>query len=202
MLRVSERVANVVFGVNIIAWGVLGITLAEPQIRWTVVRLSTSALHCVVGFLFLFRGEVVRHGSTFDMLQAVPSFAVCGLAFFAASPINQWSLHSEVLFAVATFFAIVSLLCLGKNFAIFPALRHITRIGPYRLIRHPAYASELLLVVACWLGKMNVLTTASIILIVPLIVVRIRAEERVLSRDSDYEQYQATVPWRLIPGIW
>ncbi len=74
--------------------------------------------------------------------------------------------------------------------------------GPYRIVRHPAYAGEIIAVASCfaahvWWGSALALGGS-----VSAIVLRIRIEESVLSRTSEYRQYATQVRYRLIPGLW
>jgi len=75
--------------------------------------------------------------------------------------------------------------------------------GPYRLVRHPMYAVSL----AIWfwlplaLGSFIALPVAA--LIVPVIVLRLLNEEKVLQRDlPGYAEYCQCTPCRLIPFVW
>jgi protein-S-isoprenylcysteine O-methyltransferase Ste14 len=75
--------------------------------------------------------------------------------------------------------------------------------GPYRLMRHPMYSVVLL--VWFWsplaLGSFVALPLAA--LIVPMIVLRLLNEEKVLQRDlPGYGEYCRRTPWRLIPLVW
>jgi protein-S-isoprenylcysteine O-methyltransferase Ste14 len=90
---------------------------------------------------------------------------------------------------------------LGRSFAIFPASRAIVVRGPYRLIRHPAYAGEGVMVAACALAG-SWWTSALIPIAVAVLVVRIQREELILGADPAYQQYAKAVRWRLLPGIW
>ena len=75
--------------------------------------------------------------------------------------------------------------------------------GPYRWVRHPMYAVSL----AVWfwlplaLGSFIALPVAA--LMVPVIVMRLLNEEKVLQRDlHGYSDYCQRTPYRLIPMVW
>lgn len=75
--------------------------------------------------------------------------------------------------------------------------------GPYRIVRHPMYASALLymlgmpLVLGSWLGL------AVLPLIVAVLTIRIFIEERALRKGlPGYNEYAARVRYRLVPYIW
>lgn len=75
--------------------------------------------------------------------------------------------------------------------------------GPYGVLRHPMYAGTLLMGLATPL----LLGSYWAALLIPpgwaLLVVRIMAEERFLSRQlSGYPEYMGRTRCRLIPGVW
>ena len=82
--------------------------------------------------------------------------------------------------------------------------RHrLVSTGVYKVIRHPMYAGNPLVLVgmSLWLGSY----IAAVCAIVPLglLIVRISLEERLLRRElADYGEYVKRVPYRLLPGIW
>jgi protein-S-isoprenylcysteine O-methyltransferase Ste14 len=75
--------------------------------------------------------------------------------------------------------------------------------GPYAIVRHPMYATSLLLFggVALCLGSYWALipvATAGIV-----VVVRTALEDRTLQRElAGYKEYAGRVRYRLIPGVW
>lgn len=76
--------------------------------------------------------------------------------------------------------------------------------GVYRAIRHPMYASTLLWALAqVFLLQNWVAGPCFLISVIPLLVVRLPREERMMVEhfDEAYRAYQARTK-RLIPGIW
>jgi len=94
-----------------------------------------------------------------------------------------------------------SVLTLGDNFAVFPERRNIVTGGVYRWVRHPMYASYLLLDLGFWLANPQPWFALVWVVEVLLLEARTRWEEEVLAGDPKYLEYQARVPWRLIPGV-
>jgi len=193
---------NVTLGVNVIVWGVLGLTTSPIVDRWSVVRIAVSLLHFVVGTLLITRANVVRHGEPRELILALPSLVVSGLAFKFSPDPGSWPGYAQVVFAVATTSAAGSLICLGRNFAVLPALRSVTSIGPYAWVRHPAYAAEAVMACACWLAGPNWVGGVAVILLVPFLASRILAEESVLANSPEYQTYAKSVRWRLVRGVW
>jgi protein-S-isoprenylcysteine O-methyltransferase Ste14 len=76
--------------------------------------------------------------------------------------------------------------------------------GPYRFIRHPAYAGYLLMALGISLGYSSLAGLCAIpLLLVPGLVYRIRVEEKLLAAHfgEQFHQYSSRTA-RLIPGIW
>jgi protein-S-isoprenylcysteine O-methyltransferase Ste14 len=75
--------------------------------------------------------------------------------------------------------------------------------GPYRIVRHPGYAGNILplLGIALALGSVWTLIPAAVALIIT--VVRTRLEDRTLQDElPGYRDYARRVRYRLIPGIF
>jgi protein-S-isoprenylcysteine O-methyltransferase Ste14 len=93
-------------------------------------------------------------------------------------------------------------IALGRSFGFAPADRGVRRRGPYAIVRHPIYASYVLLMLGYLLQSLSWRNALVMIFVCGCNVGRIRAEERFLAAGTEYASYQATVRWRLIPGIW
>jgi protein-S-isoprenylcysteine O-methyltransferase Ste14 len=75
--------------------------------------------------------------------------------------------------------------------------------GPYRIVRHPMYLGMLLMYLFSPLALGSYWAVIPSALIIPLLVARIRNEERVLMRDlKGYPDYIQKTKYRLVPGIW
>lgn len=131
--------------------------------------------------------------------MAAASVLTSGAALsFALSSMNQVALWA---FAIAACGAMASLSRLGRSFAILPASRGIEVRGPYRLIRHPAYFFECAMLLAAVVGAgPRAWLVGGVAL--ALMLRRIHDEELILRQDPRYLEYQAEVPYRLIPGVY
>ena len=97
--------------------------------------------------------------------------------------------------------ATVVLLYLGRSFSILPEARQLVMTGPYRLVRHPLYATEMI----CMLGLVIqfALWPAVIVFLLQCMfqLERMLIEEQLLSRTfPEYEIYASNTA-RLIPGL-
>lgn len=74
--------------------------------------------------------------------------------------------------------------------------------GPYRFVRHPAYAGMIVANAGVVLFLPNVAdVTIFLVVLLPAIVLRIRVEERLLFEVPGYREY-AHSRMRLVPGVW
>jgi protein-S-isoprenylcysteine O-methyltransferase Ste14 len=197
-----ERAFNWGLGLSLLSWSALGLIHAAPDDRLTAVRLTVSGLNGLIGILFVARAPILRHGSAAAIVLAVPGVAVAGLALRLAPLPHDWPLPAQVLFVGGAGLAAIAFTALGRSFAILPAVRGIVSRGPYRLVRHPGYLGELVMVLACFCAGPTLPRLAPLLAAVPLLMLRIRAEERELGAAVEYGAYAERVRHRLLPGIW
>ena len=75
--------------------------------------------------------------------------------------------------------------------------------GLYGVVRHPMYAATLLLFLSMPLVLGSPISFLILLLYIPLIVKRIRNEEKVLEEGlAGYREYERRVRYRLVPGLW
>jgi len=94
-----------------------------------------------------------------------------------------------------------ALAALGTAFGISPAYRGLVTSGPYRWLRHPMYAGELLSLTGAFAAAALPLNLAILLAFTASILWRIGWEERIL-KCNGYPGYANIVRWRLVPGIW
>ncbi|MGH9521876.1 MAG: methyltransferase family protein [Terriglobales bacterium] len=98
--------------------------------------------------------------------------------------------------------SLTGLFSLNKSFGMVAANRGVKRGGLYRFIRHPIYAGYFLSFGAFLLQNITLLNVVIYVVFVALELLRIAAEERVLSRDPSYASYSLQTRWRILPLIY
>ena len=75
--------------------------------------------------------------------------------------------------------------------------------GPYAVVRHPMYASQLVMLPAMMAALGSWWAAGLTLLVIVPLVLRIRNEEDVLRRGlQGYGEYCERVRYRLVPGVW
>jgi protein-S-isoprenylcysteine O-methyltransferase Ste14 len=156
----------------------------------------------VVFFLLIRRTAATISRYTGDWLVALA--ATCdGLL---VSPVPDRALVPLQLAAVVLLagmlIQILAKFTLGRSIGSVPAHRGLKLAGPYRYLRHPMYAGYLLGHLAFLAVNPSLWNTAIYALSWATQLYRVRAEERLLSRDPRYEHYRSVVRYRLIPGLF
>ncbi|HEY6427239.1 MAG TPA: methyltransferase, partial [Acidimicrobiales bacterium] len=95
-----------------------------------------------------------------------------------------------------------SFVALGRSFGFAAADRGLVWRGPYRVVRHPIYASYVALLVGYLLQSLSLRNLAVVVLAIACNAGRIRAEERVLATNPAHAAYRRRVRWKVFPGVW
>jgi protein-S-isoprenylcysteine O-methyltransferase Ste14 len=194
-----DRAVGIGFGLSAVGWALRGWLLGQAA---TVPGATIASLNLVVGLLFLLRRPPLRSASVRDALLCLGSVFASGVVLRLAPPLGEWPLAAAWTFAVAGAAAIASLATLGASFAVLPSVRGVVERGPYRVLRHPAYAAEAIMVGAASFAAPRAASVAALAGALALVVVRIRIEERLLGAEPSYRAYESRVRWRLVPGVW
>ena len=136
--------------------------------------------------------------------RVLTAFSMMGPVLVRPSAVA--SLAPEVatvlLSAVGLSIVIAGKLSLGRSFGLMPANRGVVSSGLYRLVRHPIYMGYLIthsgfVAANPTLWNVTMLVVADIAL-----MWRAVCEEQTLSKDPAYREYQQTVRWRVLPGVF
>jgi len=159
----------------------------QGEKRWDAAIVPLMGLITLVRYILA--GLDQRYGWTGGLPAAVQlvALALCALGY-------------DVLFVWATaansFFSRIVRIQTERGHAVATG-------GPYRIVRHPAYAGAILyeLAVSFLLASWPALIAS--VLSVLLLILRTALEDRTLQADlAGYADYARRVRYRLLPGIW
>jgi protein-S-isoprenylcysteine O-methyltransferase Ste14 len=159
----------------------------------------------VLGIALVRRPPAARDGSLASQAAVVVAYAYpyAQVAYIRTVPGDPaWPTGGFVLVVLAACLSLASLLTLGRSFGVRPALRRLVTWGPYRFVRHPMYLAYVVADIGYNLEEWNLGTVLLVIAGWASLIYRIHAEEQILSRDSAWPDYAASVRYRLIPGWW
>ena len=95
-----------------------------------------------------------------------------------------------------------SIVTLGRSFGFAAADRGVVTRGPYTVVRHPMYAAYLLLGSGYLLQSLSVRNAVILVIVTFCNAGRAVAEERMLSKNTEYLEYRRHVRRRIVPGMW
>lgn len=162
--------------------------------------LSESAVVLFVLVRRPARDISLRSGDWYLAITA--TFAPLLIAPVGATPPSALIIAGKLLVFVGIIVQAWAKLVLRRSFGIAPANRGVKVSGPYRLVRHPMYAGYLATHVGLLMLMFSPLNAAIYAIGWWAQIMRLMAEERLLSNDSTYRNYVYKVRWRLIPGIF
>jgi len=199
--RNSQPLINIYLGINVVGWVGWQIYQAYRQGRLDYIEIS-FALQNLVMLVFILIRRTHRGIDRQWTHQAVAVIAFfSGLAFMgqAASSNPVLLSYSRGVTMAANVLGILTLLNLGRSFGILIALRQVKSKGLYAIVRHPMYGTDILLRIGFIISHFNIFTVVVFVLSSGCYVYRALLEERFLSQDEAYRQYQQKVRWRFIP---
>ena len=166
--------------------------------EWTYLLICVSET-LTAGF-FLFRSAPVTVSK--DPLDWI--FGIAGtlipLFFIPAA----WGLlpAAKIVIVFGFVLQILGVASLNRSLAIVAAKREIKTRGMYRFVRHPLYASYLLIFTGYILANTTWMNVALYVMTMGFLFVRLVREEKHLGLDPMYAQYMQRVRFRVMPFVF
>jgi len=163
-----------------------------------------------LGFLLLIVGTTIARlppqrsatGIQPRVVALIGAFATT--TFIALPPVDvppSIELLADVVVLVGCLLCISCLAWLGRSFSVMAQARKLVTGGPYRLVRHPLYACEAVMLAGIILRNPSGLALLVAAIALCFQYLRIRNEETVLSSAfPDYASYALQTPM-LLPGL-
>lgn len=148
-----------------------------------------------------------RRGVAVSAALFVAMFVTAGLNY----RMSWWVLPDAVAISAAVVFLLGYLLyaeVMRENIWLSRTVevqegQQVVDTGLYGIVRHPMYSSTLILFLTAPVILASLWSLVVMLLYIPLLVKRIRDEERVLSQGLEgYKEYCRRVRFRLIPYVW
>src|SRR5215472_12752436 len=198
LIRLATNVIGASFAV-LFAWASLKFYLATHSLVGGLFVIEQAWF--AVAFLTRRPPRAVSHRIESWLLAAGGTFGGLLLRPNASHP--QWGVQAGLGLQLAGLvIVIVSLLALGRSFGFLAADRGLKTRGPYAVVRHPVYASYLLIQSGYVLQSLSVRNIAIFALVSACNVGRALAEEKLLAESAAYQAYRQHVRWRLVPFLW
>ncbi|MBQ4130990.1 MAG: isoprenylcysteine carboxylmethyltransferase family protein [Clostridia bacterium] len=153
------------------------------------------------------KGKTQKNVVAFSAIIFIVGFVVAGLDFrFGLSdvPLIVVMISSVVLLVSYALYAEV----MRENEYLSRTIKvvdnqKVVDTGFYRIVRHPMYAVTLLLFLSIPLVLGSWWSFLCFLLYIPVIVVRILNEEKILEEQLEgYKEYKTRIKYRLIPFVW
>jgi len=201
------------FSLPVLAYGGLGAFFAHPPLT----ALALVLLAMVVAAWFA--GGNMSAGVREDRANrwVIPALGILGLLLAVVPAWNDragaWTIDGDatrwagvVLFAAGGALRLWPVYVLGDRFSGLVAIQPehtLVTTGIYAVVRHPSYLGMILTAVGWSLAFRSGLGLLLCIALVPLVIVRIRAEEALLREQfgTAYDAYRARTR-RLLPGLY
>lgn len=151
------------------------------------------------GFFILRKTPVSVSGNFADWLLAiVGTFAPLFLLPAASEGLRL----GEIVLVPGMILQILAVLSLNRSFGLVAAKREIKTGGLYRFVRHPLYASYVLIMIGYVAGNVSSRNMVIGLVTIACHILRMIREERHLARDTAYADYMKRVRYRLIPLMY
>lgn len=180
--------------------------LAEESSWLELTQMAlTSCFYLLLVILLVFRRPAKRTTRSWVATFAaylgtfLPFTMILNFGPVLSSP--ALTVISITIMIVGLSFSLYALYCLGRSFGAVPAARRLVRNGPYRIVRHPLYAAELVTFAGVVLGGLTPFSAALLVALVAVQSYRALQEEKVLTEAfPEYAEYSQDTR-RFIPGV-
>ena len=153
------------------------------------------------------KGKTQKSVVAFSAIIFIVGFVVAGLDFRFG-----WSRVSFIIVFISSVLLLVSYLFYAEVMRENEYLSRTIKVvdnqkvvdtGFYSIVRHPMYAVTLLLFLSIPLVLGSWWSFLCFLLYIPVIVVRIINEEKILEEQLEgYKEYKTRIKYRLIPFVW
>ena len=176
------------------------VSSASPSLDYELVLYLS--IHVATMILYLVRRPtILRSSDKLGYVVACLSTTYVYLYNFDQTAASEVTFGKAVML-VGLILSLLSLLSLGRCFGVLPISRGVQTAWMYRAIRHPIYASYILMDIGLITSYPSAWNIVLFFVGLSLYVLRINYEERLMQRFDDYREYMVKVKFRLIPLVY
>ena len=199
-----QKLLDIYIFLNFLGWTAWQAYSAIKEHRFDFIEASFFIQNVVLTSLFLWRrpskanDPVVFH-------QVIAMIAFFSGALFIGIPQTSDPLlknSSLAIILLSNVLGILTLLNLGKSFGILISYRKLQTKGLYSIVRHPMYATDILLRIGFLISHFTIYTCAIFVISTICYVYRVFLEENFLKSQTEYALYVQSVKYRFIPYIF
>lgn len=174
-----------------------GVLYAAFMFAAAITLATNSGPHARDG-----RRVVIAISLIASFLMVAANMAPAGPTLWTGSP--RVAEAGVTITVVGAALALAAFASLGRSFSVIPEARELVTRGVYRLVRHPMYLAELLMIVGVLFGQAQLTTLIGTLIVIGLQVHRVRLEERLLrsALPSSFVEFADRTPYRLVPFLW
>lgn len=203
LLMNRSHFVNLLFGVTFLNLTIVGIcNLTCSTTFFAMVRLSIIVFNLIMGLMLICNKNSILASSPLHrpywLLMIVCNIVIIKLI----DEFHPLVDIASVVFMIGSIILLLSLCSLRGSFAVIPMISPIKTNFLYRVVRHPMYLGESLMLLACVIASKTPISFIVFIAYLTAMILRIKEEEKLLSLNTEYESYCIKVKWRLLPNIW
>ena len=178
------------------------VMLSESQTPLLLIRDAFFLAYLLIALILL----VVRNkAESFTANKIEYAYAIIGFStplLFQLEPSGSPFLVGASLEVIGLLLVVGAFLSLNRSFGLAPENRGVKTKGAYRCVRHPMYLGYILAEGGFVLDNFSYYNLVTFGVSVLFLLLRLRAEEKLLLQDRDYRQYAKATRWKLVPGIY
>lgn len=181
----------------------LAISLITENPNLEAMSLLYFLLHMMTAVLFLIRRLPLRHSSIWQSYFVAGLSTIYMYGYDLSDPFeSHYAPIGSALIVTGLILSLFSLLSLGRCFGVLPKYRGLMTTGFYRIMRHPLYASYIVMDIGLIIGYPSTWNIILFLLALTLFIRRIHYEELLLQGLAGYRAYMAAVKFRLLPFVY
>jgi protein-S-isoprenylcysteine O-methyltransferase Ste14 len=175
--------------------------ISDFRLTHRASSLLLTVFETVIVFFSLFRRAPKQSNSSlYDWVVALAGT----FSLLLLRPAPQVHDHFVTLTVqlLGTSMSMAALFSLNRSWGVVAANRGVKTRGLYAFVRHPIYAGYFLSAGAFVIQNLTLLNAAIYAIFAVLKVLRVGAEERMLSQDPEYLDYARRTRWRVLPFVY